>query len=205
MTAPTAFFDFDGTLTRGDTLLPFLRFAVGSRRYCRLIAGASPVLAGYSLGLVANDVAKMAVLRRFLAGRPLAELRGIGERFAATVLPGMLREVGMERFEFHRARGHRCVLVSASLDLYLEPWARQQGFSGWLTSSLAQDADGLASGKLHGANCFGQEKVRRIREWLQQEPCSVSYAYGDSAGDLPMLRWANEGWMLRRKAFVAVA
>ena len=108
----------------------------------------------------------------------------------------------MARLAAHRAAGDRCVLVSASLDLWLQPWAQRHGFAAVLCSQLAADADGRASGRLAGANCFGAEKVRRLEAWLAgTRPRLV--AYGDSRGDLPLLDFADEGWRWQAGRFHA--
>ncbi|WP_156805017.1 HAD family hydrolase [Vreelandella jeotgali] len=195
---PMAFFDFDGTLTQGDTLMPFLRFVVGTPAYYAKLALLSPVLGAYLAGLLRNDVAKPMVLKRYLAGYAMAELQALGQRFSNEVLPDMLREHGMAKLRWHQAQGHECVLVSASLDVYLNAWARQAGFSRVVCSSLAADAAGRATGKLAGRNCHGAEKVRRIAPLIAATAPPTTYAYGDTRGDIPMLQHVDTGLMLRQ-------
>ncbi len=60
-----AIFDFDGTLTRGDTLFPFLRFVAGLPGFVVRVVKLLPILARFALGRVPNDVAKEAVLKAF--------------------------------------------------------------------------------------------------------------------------------------------
>lgn len=194
MTAPVAFFDFDGTLTRRDTLLPFLRLVSGTPKFLAKMLYLSPVLAAYATKLMRNDVAKEIVLRHFLRGMQPGTLNSLGRAFVDRILPGLERPEGIERLRWHKAQGHTCVLVSASLDVYLEPWARNIGFDDWITSSLALDEAGRVSGRLQGGNCFGEEKLRRIKAWLNNKDCLALYAYGDSRGDLPMLNFVGEGY-----------
>lgn len=199
MNRPVAFFDFDGTLTRSDSLIPFLRQVRGARFALDLLE-FSPWLGAYALRLMKNDYAKEALLSKALAGMSLDNLRKQGQIFAAERIPSMLRPDTMSRLREHQERGHLCVLVSASLDIYLEPWCQKNGFDFCLSSSLATDKDGRASGKLKGANCYGEDKVRRIQNLLENigmVPPYV-YAYGDSKGDIPMLSLANEGFLVRR-------
>lgn len=204
MKGPVAFFDFDGTLTRRDTLLPFLRLINGTPKFVARMAYLSPVLAAYATKLMRNDVAKEIVLRHFLQGMQLDALQSYGRKFVDSVLPTLERPEGIERLRWHKAQGHSCVLVSASLDVYLEPWARKAGFDAWITSSLALDEEGRVSGRLEGGNCFGEEKVRRIKAWLDNKHCAALYAYGDSRGDLPMLNFADEGYLWARGEFLPV-
>lgn len=181
-----AAFDFDGTLTRVDTLIPFLLYFAGPLAFVRRIAAEAPTLLLYALGRLRNDVAKERILARFLAGVPLETLREAGAAYAARGLPRLLRPAGMRRLAWHRERGHRCVLVSASLDLYLAPWAKAAGFDDLVCSSLALQG-GLPTGRLAGGNCYGPEKLARLRERLGPLEGWELYAYGDSRGDRELL------------------
>lgn len=201
-TTAVAYFDFDGTLTTGDTFLPFLKWVKGPVGYWLKLLQASPYLVAYVLKLMANDKAKEAVLKVFLAGVQQAQLQRFGDTFAAEFIGTMLRPEGMQKLAWHQAQGHDCVLVSASFDIYLAQWAKAQGFSAYLTSSL-QVESGAVTGALAGDNCFGEEKVRRIQTWLTQEARepALSYAYGDTKGDLPMLRSVKQGYLWQQAEF----
>ncbi|NJA04836.1 MULTISPECIES: HAD-IB family hydrolase [unclassified Methylomonas] len=199
--AKVAFFDFDGTLTRRDSLLPFLRLVAGTPRFVGRMALLSPVLAAYAINLIRNDVAKERVLSYFLEGMEQKSLQRLGANFANERLPDMLRLAGVERLRWHQDQGHTCVLVSASLDVYLTPWASKIGFDDWITSSLEIDDAERIIGRLNGGNCFGEKKVHRIRDWLANKEFSYSYAYGDSSGDIPMLSLVNEGYLLNDGEF----
>ena len=203
MTRPVAFFDFDGTLTRGDSLLAFLTYLKGRRALATALLRAAPTLAAYGLRMRGNHVAKETLLRYAIGGDEQAWLMARGADFAREVAPNLLHEQGLEQVRRRREQGFRCVLVSASLDLYLRPWTEAMGFEGCLCSSLAVDAQGRVSGRLAGKNCYGEEKVRRIREWGQAHPFATSVAYGDTKGDFPMLRDCDEGWLLRSGEFQA--
>jgi HAD superfamily hydrolase (TIGR01490 family) len=186
-----AAFDFDGTLTRRDTLLPFLLFTLGASAVARHAITLSPTLAGYALGLIDNGVAKERVLVRCLSGMHMDELLQEGERFASYVLPGLLSHGAMQRFEWHKKQGHRCVVISASMELYVRPWATSAGFDDVIATRLEIQEDGRITGKLSGANCFGVEKVRRLESLLGERDGYTLYAYGDSRGDKELMSLAN--------------
>ncbi len=192
---PVAYFDFDGTLTIGDTLMPFLRFVAGTGRYYAKLTRVSPSLLGYFMRMVRNDVVKEAVINEFLAGLEEKSLRELGEGFAREILPSLLRPQGMERLKWHQQQGHVCVLISASVDLYLEPWSQAQGFDQLICSKLETDEAGALTGKLSGANCYGQEKLRRAQAWQQGRTPTKTYAYGDTQGDIPLIRFVETGYL----------
>ena len=186
-----AAFDFDGTLTRRDTMFPFLKHTLGTAAFVRDVFILSPTLAGYGLGLIRNDIAKEKVFVRCLAGMSMDELRQKGERFAANVLQHLLRPEAMQRLKWHKQQGHRCVVISASLDLYVRPWAIAAGFDDVIATHLQTLDAGTVTGKLAGANCFGPEKVRRLQALLGDRDSYTLYAYGDSSGDRELLSSAD--------------
>lgn len=192
-----AAFDFDGTLTHRDTMFPFLLHVAGWSAFVRHVVILAPTLAGYGLGIIRNDVAKARVFTRFLSGMNMVELQHQAEQFAAQKLPGLLRAGAMRRFDWHKKQGHRCVVISASLELYVRPWALSAGFDDVLASRLETGGDGCLTGKLSGENCFGVEKVRRLEALLGARDGYVLYAYGDSRGDRELLSGADHAYYRR--------
>jgi phosphatidylglycerophosphatase C len=187
---PLAAFDLDGTLTHRDTLLPFLRQAVGrGPTYRALLASALPLARAAAFGGPHRDDAKAAVLRGVLAGAPLGGLTEAAEAFADHVVAHHLRPDVRERVDWHRREGHELVLVSASPELYVTPIGRRLGFDAVLATRLEVDAAGVLTGRLLGNNCRGPEKVARLQEW-RRDGLVVAYAYGDSPGDREMLALA---------------
>jgi phosphatidylglycerophosphatase C len=186
-----AAFDFDGTLTRRDTLFPFLLYVAGPVKFSCKIVLLLVTLAGYALGLIRNDKAKIKVLTRFLANMEMNTLQQQALQFAEQKLPSLLRSEAMQRLAWHRQQGHRCVVVSASLEIYLRPWASTAGFDDILGSRLETLADGRTTGNLLGENCFGAEKMRRLETLLGSRDGYTLYAYGDSRGDKELLSAAD--------------
>jgi HAD superfamily phosphoserine phosphatase-like hydrolase len=172
-----AAFDFDGTLIAGDSFLPFLARAMGRQALTRAAVVAGPTLVRGN-----RDITKAAVLAYLMRGYPLAQL-------AAQVRPTM-----SQRLAWHRTQGHRLVMVSASLDIYLAPVGRQLGFDCVLATQLEVDDRGLLTGKLRGANVRRAEKATRLRQWLEGAVAGRPYelwAYGDSTGDRELLAMAD--------------
>ncbi|MDX2283170.1 MAG: HAD-IB family hydrolase [Bacteroidia bacterium] len=183
-----AAFDLDGTLTRQDTMWAFLRLARGWGLIPRLLP-ALPALLGLKLGLVQRRQAKEALLRAVLGGMRRPQLERLALRFAQERMPALLRPAGWARLQAHRADGDEAVIVTASLDLWLGPWAAEAGIP--LLASQAAFSDDRFAG-LAGPNCYGPEKVRRLGEWLAGRPVARLTAYGDSGGDRELLAAADE-------------
>ena len=93
--------------------------------------------------------------------------------------------------------GHEVVIVSASLDVYLDEVARSLGVAHLLCTGLVADERGRCTGHLRGANCRGAEKVARLRALFGDDDVEL-WAYGNSRGDDEMLALAHHPVIVRR-------
>ena len=202
VTAPApvvAAFDFDGTLTQRDTFIPFLVRGLGWPRFAWAILCCLPWLAGYALRLVANDVAKQKLMLIALKGRSTAEMDDWTTRWLTRDFPGQLRDWTMARLAWHQQTGHCCVMVSAPPNIYLECVARQLGFNDLICTEMEVKGSHM-TGRMSTPNCYGEQKVVRLTAWMNERFGAASagavtlYAYGDTAGDKPMLRMAGHAW-----------
>ena len=191
-----AAFDFDGTLTRRDTLLPYLFTGLGWAGFAALMLRCAPWLMGYALRLLPNHVAKARLLRGAFAARSVASLEGWTSRWLVG-LPALLRPQAMTQLVAHQRAGHCCVLVSASPDVYLQRVARQLGFNALVCTEMAVTS-GVFTGDMRTPNCHGEQKVIRLNAWLAGQGWAAAsitlHAYGDTPGDLPMLRMAQHAY-----------
>ena len=197
-----AAFDFDGTLTQRDTLMPFLRRGLGWPRFLGALLLCAPWLAAFALRLIPNHVAKQKLLLATLKNRTLAEMDDWTSRWLAHDFPGQLQSWTMARLAEHQQAGHCCVMVSASPDIYLKRVAKQLGFDALLCTDMAV-VDGRLTGLMQTPNCHGEQKVVRLKAWMIERfgerfgsptEAVIQYAYGDTAGDKPMLRLAAQAF-----------
>tara|TARA_Y100001968_G_C19395958_1_gene738332 strand:- start:251 stop:1825 length:1575 start_codon:yes stop_codon:yes gene_type:complete len=181
-----AVFDVDGTLLDGDSLLISIRYS--SR-------GLSPLLScfcllpwclGFYLKLISADNFKEAVLRLFGLCRVV---NSANESWLLAELINRLRPEALARLRWHQRKGDKVVLCSASPRMLLQPLA------DWLNVELIctelQESLGLWQPKLLGANCKGEEKVRRLRDHFGPFKNLVVEAYGNSKGDRALLKAAS--------------
>jgi phosphatidylglycerophosphatase C len=182
---PVAAFDFDGTLTVRDSFNAFLRWRSGRTRFARLIPAALAYAGHRDRGRI-----KAAAVRTFLAGLTREELEDGAETFAAETWATLIRPDALERWRAHQAAGDMCVIVTASPELTVAPFARRLGAERLLGTPLTFSADGRIEGMESAENCRGEEKVRRLREAFGPDLRLVA-AYGDTSGDHEMLAIAE--------------
>jgi len=188
-----AVFDFDGTMTTGDSFAAFLRTAVGPVRYSRGMIILSPHLLRYALGMIPDWQMKERVLTRFLGGWREEALRAAAEKFAVNELPKLVKPAALERLHWHKRQNHRTILVSGSPALYLGPWASAAGFDDISATHLAIE-QGKVAGRILGENCVGPEKIERLVKLLGDLSNYYIFAYGDSRGDKELLARADRAF-----------
>jgi HAD superfamily hydrolase (TIGR01490 family) len=179
-----ALFDIDGTLTTADTMFAYARHVVGLPRFVAGLVWMSPMLALARVGVINPGTAKGRMLQWMFRAHSRAQLEDAARSFVRTVFPQLLRAEGIARLQRHRDRGDTVFLVSASLDLWLAPFAEAHAIPLICTATRWHD-DRFAG--LGGPNCRGQEKVRRVRAAVNPLDYATIEAYGDSSGDTQML------------------
>lgn len=185
---PAALFDFDKTLLHGESLSLFLQFT--SRRYRRALLDFPRLglwMAPYAVGATTKEKMKTRVFR-VLRHVPEEERPALVAEFVETVLKPRLYPAGLEVVGNHREQGHTLVLASASCDVYMEPVRDLLKFDVQV-STRTQPAGPDCAPVVVGANCYGQEKVRRLAEleFFHNTDWAASCAYSDHPSDLPML------------------
>lgn len=190
---PLVAFDFDGTLTWRDSFLAFLAWRFGPVRYALGMVRLVPAGLAYALHRDRGRM-KAATVNAFLAGVSRHELLVQADRFAAANARRLLRPDAIRCWRRWQEQGARLIIVTASPELLVAPFARGLGAEAVLGTRLAFSPSEIATGALDGPNCRGPEKVERLTALLGARP-RLDAAYGDSDGDLDMLALAEEQGM----------
>lgn len=182
-----AFFDFDGTITRGDSFQLFLRFVLGKRFYIKMLENL-PTLIGYKLGFIDNSRAKERVLKSCFKGMEKDKLDKFCNDFVSD-LESFCKDSALQKMQWHKENNHVVVLVSASFEEYLRPLCLSWGIH--LLATTMEVKDGKITGNFAQPNCYGPEKERRIKENYDLTQYERIYVYGDTRGDREMLALAS--------------
>jgi phosphatidylglycerophosphatase C len=198
-------FDLDGTITRSDTLIPFLLACLWSRpwRWPRLLL-LPPLALRFAIGRDRGRF-KGALIHWTLGGLARVDLESAAGAFVGRLLRRGVFGEALQAVAEHRARGERLVLMSASVDLYVPLIAHALGFAETICSKVRWRPDGRLDGRLATANCYGEEKRRCLQALIAREsPRSVA-AYGNSRSDLAHMRLAQQAYLINGPARLADA
>ena len=193
-------FDFDGTLTSADTLLEFIRYACGRRRFFIGFALFSPLLVLMKLHLYPNYLAKQRLFAWYFKGMSIDNFDLVCRCFAHHNQRLMrLKALDKLREIFHN--NETLCVVSASIDNWVRPFfdniskASRSDFRV-IGTEVEVDTDGVLTGRFRTHNCYGAEKVRRVLEAMPQLKSNRQdfwvIACGDSKGDKELLEFADE-------------
>ncbi|MBX9574327.1 MAG: HAD-IB family hydrolase [Caulobacteraceae bacterium] len=187
---PVVAFDFDGTLTVRDSFTAFLRRRAGKRGWARGLVRLSPAIAAYARDRDRGRL-KAASVREFLLGVPRETLEAEAEAFAARVWDRFMRPDALATWEDWGRRGALRVIVTASPETTVAPFARRLNAEMLLGTQLVFDGQGRVTGAFATPNCRGEEKVRRLHAVFGPDLRLVA-AYGDTSGDHEMLQIADQ-------------
>ena len=192
MSERIAFFDFDGTITTKDTMLEFIRYYKGALHF---YAGAlinSPFIFAYKAGVIRKITAKQKFLGFYFKGVSVEEFEAKCKAFSAEKLPALIRPKAIEEIKKLQNAGVRVVIVSASAENWIKYWAAENNIE--VMGTRLATADNRIAGTFDGENCYGNEKVCRIRERFDLNNYSEIFCYGDSRGDKEMLQLASHAF-----------
>lgn len=188
--APIVAFDFDGTLTVRDSFTAFLAWRVTPGRHLAGLARLAPAVIGY-LRHRDRGRLKAAAVREFLRGLPRATLQAEALAFARANSAQLLRPDALETWRRWGLRGARRIIVTASPEITVAPFARDLGADALIGTLLGFNAEDHVTGGFVGENCRAEEKVRRLRSLFGPD-VRLAAAYGDTSGDHAMLGIAEE-------------
>lgn len=193
-------FDFDGTLTSADTLLEFIRYACGRRRFFIGFTLFSPLLVLMKLHLYPNYRAKQRLFAWYFKGMSIDNFDLVCRRFAHHN-QRLMRQKALDRLREIFHNNETLCVVSASIDNWVRPFfdniskASRSNFRV-IGTEVEVDTDGVLTGRFRTHNCYGAEKVRRVLEAMPQLKSNRDdfwvIACGDSRGDKELLEFADE-------------
>ena len=191
MSTTAAFFDLDKTVIDRASMVAFggPLYKEGLISRWLLLRALYGQLVYLYLGADEARLARMkdSVLA-LTKGWEQARVRAIVEETLTDVVEPIVYDEALDLIAQHKAAGHKVFIVSASPEEIVAPLARYLGVDAHLATRSEIDAEGRYSGRM-AFYCYGPEKAVAMRAVAEAEDIDLdaSYAYSDSATDLPML------------------
>ena len=184
-------FDLDGTITRHDSLLPYLAGFLRRhpRRVTRLLR-VLLVLVAFALGRADRGAVKAAAIRATMGGCTRSEIDAWTHEFIPLLVARGMHAEALAAVAAHRRAGDHLVLLSASPDLYVCEIGHTLGFALTLCTGVAWNGDRL-EGHLTTPNRRDAEKVRCVAQLRREHPAFKMVAYGNAASDIEHLALAD--------------
>jgi HAD superfamily hydrolase (TIGR01490 family) len=198
MRIPFAIFDVDYTIINRDSMFLMLLFAI--KKKLVLIIYAPIILVKIVLALFKIIDIKAAKEAIYLPLKYLNEKEL--EEFYYKVLIKKINPCVMKRLKFHKKQGCHILLVSASPEVYLK-YFKKNNYIDMIIGTQLKKINGKWTNKICGQNCKGFEKVNRIEQYLKEKNLQIdfekSFGYSDSLSDKPMLDLVKNRYKVSKK------
>jgi HAD superfamily hydrolase (TIGR01490 family) len=189
-TNAAAFFDLDRTIISGSSVFTFgiVAYKAGLVTNKQLLKDASNAVTFKMSG--ASDDKTEAVKDRILeaiGGVEVTTLTDLADEIIPRLMHGVRREArGL--IDLHTDAGRDTYIVSASPIEIVSKFAEEMEMTGGL-GTVSEIEEGIYTGALAQPFCYGQGKADALHRIADERgyDLEASYAYTDSAGDLPML------------------
>ncbi|OPJ60858.1 HAD-IB family hydrolase [Clostridium oryzae] len=197
-----AMFDVDYTLTSKETMIEFYKFML--KRNIKYIKNVPATTKASLLYLVKDRNLKLfkESFMSFIQGITEEEMDQIVQEFYEKRIKNILYKDGIEMLKQLKYEGYDVYLISASPEFYLKTLYEIKEVDMIIGTRYKVD-NGIYTSRIVGENCKGQEKVIRLKSYLESNGIEVDYKnsfmFSDSLSDLPLLRLAGKSFLINFK------
>jgi HAD superfamily phosphoserine phosphatase-like hydrolase len=189
MTKKVNIYDFDGTIYDGDSSYDFILYCLSrDAALWRYLPKILFTLARYVLGRTSRKKFKESAFSFLNDTKNVDEvLERFWNRHEKKIMP------------WYRENHQKTdIIISASAEFLLVPIAERLGVSTLIGTKMDK-----ATGRIHGENCRGEEKVRRLQE--SGFTGEVDAVYGDTLADLPLLHLAKRPFIVKKNKLITLS
>ncbi len=175
-------YDFDGTLYQGDSTLDFILFSLKKHpSLLRFLPVQGMAFASYALKRIDKTTMKQQFFRVFTGYNAEGLLEEFWDTHQHKIFPWY---VGGQQKEDD-------ILISASPEFLLAPICQRLGIRHLMASRVDPK-----TGRYTGLNCWGQEKVIRLKDQMGITHCDNFYS--DSHSDQPLADIADRAFLVEK-------
>lgn len=183
-------FDFDKTLTSKDSLIEFARYDRSKISFYSKILFLTPVIILYKLGVLNSQQTKERFLGSFFKGLSNDELKKLGKNFSNYIIPKILNPILYDNMLKHIQEGDKVVLVSASMDIWLNEWCSKHNID-LICTKAKFNKDNLFEGKIDGLNVKGHIKKKLVLQKYSLSQFNEIIVYGNKGLDNELFKLAT--------------
>ena len=191
-----ALFDFDGTLYPRDSFTGFIFFVLSKRHIVKKGLKILPWIQAYYLRLYPAHAMRPRLFETMFKAIPIDFVEKLAQEYAQKLIKHLDPDL-LQQLQLHQQRGDHVVLVSASIDLYLDSICKLLNID--LICTQTEIKDGVLTGRYRSEDCSCEQKKLRILQKYNLANYQSIYAYGNSEEDLEMLSLADHAYMVGTK------
>lgn len=188
-------FDLDGTLTKSDTYLPYLLGFLkrNPKRWPKALILPFAVVMFY-LKMRGNEWLKTIFLSVVFKGETKEVIDLWNKKYIDKLFNDGLHLNILEILKERQKAGHIIMLSTASLDIYV-PEICERFDIEHLICTNAKWVEGRLSGGLNGPNCYGPEKLNKVKQYLSEHDISGEiHMFSDHSSDWPIMEFADKAY-----------
>ena len=188
-----ALFDFDGTLCKKDSFTGFIFYALSKRHIVREGIKILPWIQAYYLKIYPANSMRIRLFNAMFKNANSNEILDLAADYSHRLMAQLDPELFQQLLK-HQNNGDDVVLVSASVDIYLDMICQILKID--LICTETEILDGKFTGSYSTPDCSSDQKRLRILSKYDLNQYSKIYAYGNSEEDLAMLSLADFKYMV---------
>lgn len=191
-----AFFDFDNTIAKGDTIYKLLVYTI-KKHPLTIVRFLLTIL--YGIGYILHLVSKEKLKETILFPLDLFNSEELKTFYQEKVVPSYYPHM-VQELQKRKDEGYLVFLVTASSEAYMR---FNELPIDILMGTQTEIIDGEYTSHIVGKNCKDAHKVERINAYLEKNNLSIdyehSYGYSDSTSDVPMLKLVKNRVRISKK------
>jgi HAD superfamily hydrolase (TIGR01490 family) len=197
-----AIFDVDFTITKRETLFEFYLFMIKKRPWLILYFPVCILSALLFVIKVIPAKKTKELFIKFIDGIDEKAMKSFVDEFYEKRLSKIFYIDAIEEIKKLKEEKCKVYLISASGEFYLNTLYNLPEVDK-IIGTVFLKSNGIYHNKIVGKNCKGEEKVRRLKEYLKNKNIEVdfenSYMFSDSLSDLPLLKLVGNPYLINFK------
>ena len=197
-----AIFDVDFTITNKETLLEFFKFMLKKdKKNIKYLLRV--IVSGILYGIKVYDEKRVKeCFLKFIDGINEKDLNNLVKNYYDERLTNIFYKDAIDKIKELKQKGYKIYLISASPEFYLKEFYAIKEVD-MIIGTRFHFNDGKFARKMLGANCKGEEKVKRLMSVLKEKNIRVDFKnslmFSYSLSDTPLLDLVGNGYLINYK------